>query len=77
MTKTTHTNDGGVASSVRAELARRQTQQAQIAELLGLSEAAVSRRVNGFVPFRADEVRKIADFLDVPLTSLLPAKAQA
>lgn len=60
-----------VGANVRAELARRKTSQAAIAVVLGMSQAAVSRRLNGTVPFGVDELSRVAATLDVPLSRLI------
>lgn len=59
------------AGEVRASLARRGLSQDDLASHLGVSRAYVYRRVNGFVPFTIQDLRSIAAFVEVPLTSLL------
>jgi transcriptional regulator with XRE-family HTH domain len=66
---TTHTER--VAATVRAEVARRRITQSQIAEVLGLSQMAVSRRLSGAVPFDVEELGKVAALLGVPASTLL------
>jgi predicted transcriptional regulator len=58
-------------------MARRKVSQAQIAELLGLKQASVSKRINGDTPWRLDELSRIAGHLEVPLVSLLGETAGA
>lgn len=60
-----------VGASVRAEMARRRKSQADLAALLGTSQAAVSRRLSGAVAFDVDELTVIAEHLGVPLVALL------
>lgn len=55
-----------VAAEVRAEMARQNRGQAALASLLGLSQAAVSRRLQGLVEFDVGELLKVADFLGRP-----------
>jgi transcriptional regulator with XRE-family HTH domain len=62
-----------VAAEVRAHMARQQVNQQRIAEVLGYSRQAFSRRMTGEVPFDVAELEKIATFLNVPVTSLLAA----
>lgn len=62
-----------VASTVRAELARRDVSQALVAERLGLSQAAMSRRLRAKVEFTVSELVTIADVLDVDPSALLRA----
>jgi transcriptional regulator with XRE-family HTH domain len=57
---------------VRAELARHGVSQTDIAEVLGVSQAAVSRRLSGRVEFTLDELRLIAERLGVPLSTFVP-----
>ena len=60
-----------VAANVRAEMARQRKRQADLGEVLGLTQGAVSKRLNGAVALDVDEVGKIARFLDVSVASLL------
>lgn len=64
-----------VADSVRAELARRQMTQRQMADVLGISQASVARRLGGHVPFDVDELAAVAELLDMDPRDLLPAAA--
>jgi transcriptional regulator with XRE-family HTH domain len=67
-----------IAANVRAEMGRRQVDQAALAAVLGKSNAAVSDRVNGKTHFRVDELQRVAGLLQVPLERLLePAPEQA
>jgi transcriptional regulator with XRE-family HTH domain len=59
-----------VASEVRAELARKRIPQADLAEVLGVSQAGISRRLSGDTPFDVNEVAAVADFLGVPIALL-------
>lgn len=59
-----------VADSVRAELARRKITQTELAEALGMTQPAVSRRMSGAVPFDTEELGRIADLLGVPMSVL-------
>lgn len=61
----------GVAEEVRALLARRRLSQSKLAAALGLSQAAVSRRLSGEVPFDVNELAATARYLDVPLGQLV------
>lgn len=66
---------GLVAANIRAELARRNIPQAAVADALGLSNAAVSRRLNGRAPIDIDDLENIAGLLDVAPVSLLAETA--
>lgn len=59
-----------VIGTIKAEAARRDVSHAQLAEVLGLSRASMSRRMSGDVEFSASEVGRIADHLDVPVALL-------
>ena len=59
-----------VASSVRAEMARRKITQTELAESLGMTQPAISRRMSGAVPFDTEELGQIADLLGVPMSVL-------
>lgn len=62
-----------VADNIRAEVARRRISQTVLAEKVGIRQQALSRRLNGSTPFRIDELARIADALDIPLTELVSA----
>ena len=69
------TKNAKVAAAVRAEAARSRVSQSRIAATLDLSQAAVSRRMSGVTPFELDELPKVAEILDVPLSHLLKESA--
>lgn len=61
-----------VAANVRAEIARRKgTKQEDLADLLGITRQAVSRRLLGRVDFRVAELQAIADYFGIPISTLL------
>ena len=60
-----------VAANVRAEMARQRKRQADLGEVLGLTQGAISKRMSGTVALDVDEVGKIAAFLGVPVSSLV------
>jgi transcriptional regulator with XRE-family HTH domain len=62
-----------VADNIRAEMARRHMSQTVVANLLGLSTQAVSRRLCGETPFRITEIQQIAELLGVDVTELFAA----
>lgn len=59
------------ADNVRAEMARRRVPQIEVAQLLGLSQTAVSRRLNGGTDFSVRELIAVAGLLGVPASTLL------
>lgn len=65
----TSTTDA-LGRNVRAEMARRLENQADIAEHLGVSPAAVGARLRGETPFKAEEVRTLAAHFGVPVAQL-------
>jgi transcriptional regulator with XRE-family HTH domain len=60
-----------VAAEVRAELARQRRTQRDLAEAIGLSQQAASRRLCGEVPFDIAELAKVAKLLGVPIEHFL------
>lgn len=61
------TNASPVAEEARALIARKRIRQPVIAKALGLSQAAVSRRLTGDVDFYSGEVKTLAALLEVPV----------
>lgn len=64
-----------VATEVRAELARQRKTQAELAAHLGISQMAVSRRLNSEVGMDFDELDSIARWLGVPFGQFLQVGA--
>lgn len=60
------------ASNLRAELARHGGKKSDLARHLGLSNSAMTRRLQGQTPMDVNEVCAAAQWLDVPLSALLP-----
>lgn len=60
-----------VSAAVRVEMARNSLRQADVAEALGLSQQAVSRRLKGAVSFDADELVTLAALFGVPASALI------
>jgi transcriptional regulator with XRE-family HTH domain len=63
------------AATVRAELARRQLSGRQVATDLDWSIPTMTRRLNGSVAFDVDELAQIAEYLGVPIATLIPDEA--
>lgn len=61
-----------IAGEVRAEISRQKRAQRDIADLLDLSQAQVSDRVNGVVEWRISELVLVADWLGVSITKFVP-----
>lgn len=66
-----------VAAEVRAEMARQRMSQVKLAELLGVAQQTISRRLVGEVPFDVTELAQIAALLKVPATQFLGAVGRA
>ena len=64
-----------VAANVRAEMARNQKQARYLAEALGISVNQAALRLAGRVPFKLDELERVADLLGLPVTALLATPA--
>lgn len=64
-------------ANIRAEMARSGLTQQDIANRIGKTRQAVSRRLTGLTEFRLDELAQIADLLDVPLEALTRDTAAA
>lgn len=66
-----------IAAEVRAEAARQRARQEKLADILGLTQQAVSLKMNGERAFTADEIAALADFFGVPATQFFPETARA
>lgn len=60
-----------VAAEVRAEMARRRVSQSELARRLGEGQPWVNRRVNGDVALDLDDLERISEALDAPITAFL------
>lgn len=65
------------SSNVRAEVARSGLSQSDIAGILRISQAAVSRRLSGKVEFSASQLSTLATELNVPVATFFTTKALA
>ena len=68
---TTNTNQRITAAAVRSNLARTYTTITEAATELGISRSTLSRKVNGHTPFKADEIRILADIMGIHPAELL------
>lgn len=66
-----------IAGEIRAEMARQQRSQRQLALALGYTQQAVSRRLAGHVAIDVDELDAIARFLGVSVARLMRFDALA
>ncbi len=76
-TPTADTPAAEIARAVRAEMARRGITQETLADRLGLTQRAMSRRLTADTSFRAEELAAIAEVLGVPVDVLLPTSERA
>lgn len=60
-----------VRAAIRAEMARYQIEQADIAQSLNMTQQAVSRRLTGLVPLTVDDITLIAAAIGCPVGRLL------
>ena len=65
------TNQRVTAAAVRSNLARTYTTITEAATELGISRSTLSRKVNGHTPFKAEEIRLLANLMDIPPAELL------
>lgn len=66
---------GAIAANVRAEMARKAIKADALAELIGLDPSTMWRRIRTDpppLPFKSEELVRIARVLGVPAASLLP-----
>ena len=61
-----------IAAEVRAELARQNKTQRDVAERLAITQPSVQLRLSGRRSWRAEELTVIADWLGVPAAQFLP-----
>ena len=66
-----------LAGNIRAEMARQRLTQSRVAGVLGISQAAVSRRLTGSCTISAVELQQLSELLEVPVADLLSMKAAA
>lgn len=66
--------DGAIAEEVRAQMARKRISGRQLARTLDWNAMYLSRRLSGQLPFTVADLYRIAAFLEVPLSALLPSR---
>lgn len=66
-----------INENIRAELARQQMTQMQVADLLQLSQSGVSSRLRGDTRWRVDELTRLAEALRIPVAVLLAEQPAA
>lgn len=63
-----------VGERVHQALWRRKITQTQFAPMLGVTQSALSRKMRGERAFGVDELLDISEYLDIPITDLLPKR---
>lgn len=71
----TTTSATAATSSIRAEAARRNLSQRELAEHLGISQAALSRRMSGANPWDLDELDRLASLFGMDARDLIPERS--
>jgi len=71
----TQSLNDSVAAEIRAEMARQRVTGAELARRLGVSGPWVNYRLNGKQPFDTDDLERVAEALDRPVTHFLPGRA--
>lgn len=69
--------DVAIGERVRLALWRARLTQLQLAEALGVDQAAVSRRLRGQTPWKASDVEVAAKLLDLTVADLMAPEAAA
>lgn len=60
-----------IAAELRAEMARKRRTQADLGEVLGISQAGVSARLRGVTPIGLDELDTACKWLGVSVQTLI------
>lgn len=66
-----------VAAEVRGLMAKRRVTASELADLTGISPAALSRKLNNKVGFTVDELLRVAAALETDVRTLLPVAVSA
>lgn len=66
-----------IAAEVRAEMSRQRKTQDDLAAVLGVTQQSVSPRVRGLQSFRAEELKAVAEWLNVPVSQFMDAVRRA
>ena len=71
----TTSTTAGASTIIRAEAARRNLSQREVAERIGMSQASFSRRMNGEQPWDLNELDKLADLFRMDVREFIPLAA--
>jgi transcriptional regulator with XRE-family HTH domain len=66
------TTNRQVGELIHHAMWRQRMTQAQVAEALGITQPALSKKIRGSRPWSVDELLRVAEVLGVPVESLLP-----
>lgn len=70
-------NSQAIAGELRAEIARQQRRMGDLGEVLGLSQPAVSARLNGRQPLTVEELIVVAQWLGISPVDLMSRSLEA
>jgi transcriptional regulator with XRE-family HTH domain len=62
-----------VADKIRGRMAEQHKRQVDLAEVLGMTQQAVSKKLRGRSVWDVNELHAVADWLDTPISELLNA----
>lgn len=62
------TDSALIAAEVHAEIKRQRRTQREVAAVLGIPQGPFWQRLHGNTPFRADELAKLSEYLEVPVS---------
>lgn len=66
-----------VTAEIRAELARQRKTFAQLAIMLGVNPATITRRMAGHYPWTTEELEKTARWLGIPVADLVSPRVSS
>ena len=66
-----------VSDEIRAELDRQSVSQRELARRVGWRQSQLWKRLHGHVPYRTDEIERLARALDIPYEQLVSRRTPA
>ena len=66
-----------VSTEIRAELRRQSVSQRELARRVGWAQSQLWKRLRGQVPYRSDEIERIARALEIPVDQLVSPRTLA
>lgn len=64
-----------IGTEIRVLMIRQNKRQIELAEVLGVTQGAISRYLAGERPLALDDLEKIARFLEIPIAELMASAA--